>query len=562
MTELAALNVRITGDSGDLQAELNAAGKSLNTFDKRTQTSARNTTALTGSFGRLSNMSGQTKAQLQNVGFQLQDIAVQLQGGTRASVVFAQQGSQLLSIFGPMGALFGTLAAVGIPALAFAFSQASDNVANLETNLSDLEGILDGIEGSLKTHRLSIDDMIRTYGAGVPIIRSLNRAILELQVDQARSRMNDLSAAIGDTAEQLAAWPEDFAADLNLKALRRIEGAFGLVGDEAQRVANLFYELTEAEDFDSQAQILATIYETLRDLGVPLEKMPKDLKNAVEEAGQLVDMVERLKVLMEDAAAASGQIGMNFGDPRALAGLTGAELLPEYPDGNTDTDTDTGAGVRRNPIEAQLESVRNALMTQEEAQIASFQRQQEVLRSALEQQLLTRQEYNSLMEDAQSQHSAAMAQIDAYRYGSGLQMAGQFFGDMASAMQGGNDKMMRLAQTFGAFEALINAYRAYNQTLADPSLPFFAKFAAAASVLASGMRAVSAIKGMGGGGASSGGAAAIGAAGSAGATQAPAVSRNVAISLQGGDIFSRDQVLNLINAINESVEDGAIIRVV
>jgi len=48
----------------------------------------------------------------------------------------------------------------------------------------------------------------------------------------------------------------------------------------------------------------------------------------------------------------------------------------------------------------------------------------------------------------------------------------------------------------------------------------------------------------------------------AAAPAAPAVSRNVAISLTGGDMFSRDQVINLINSINEAVEDGAIVRLV
>ena len=36
----------------------------------------------------------------------------------------------------------------------------------------------------------------------------------------------------------------------------------------------------------------------------------------------------------------------------------------------------------------------------------------------------------------------------------------------------------------------------------------------------------------------------------------------VAIHLTGGNMFSRDQVIELINGINEAVEDGAIVRLV
>lgn len=51
--------------------------------------------------------------QLGGMAMQAQDIAVQLQMGTRASIVLAQQGSQLLSIFGPGGALLGGAIAIG-----------------------------------------------------------------------------------------------------------------------------------------------------------------------------------------------------------------------------------------------------------------------------------------------------------------------------------------------------------------------------------------------------------------------------------------------------------------
>ena len=45
--------------------------------------------------------------QMQQVGYQVGDLAVQLQGGTNAAVALGQQGSQLLGIFGPVGALAG-----------------------------------------------------------------------------------------------------------------------------------------------------------------------------------------------------------------------------------------------------------------------------------------------------------------------------------------------------------------------------------------------------------------------------------------------------------------------
>jgi hypothetical protein len=50
---------------------------------------------------------------MQQVGYQVQDFAVQVQSGTSAMVALGQQGSQLLGIFGPAGAIAGAILAVG-----------------------------------------------------------------------------------------------------------------------------------------------------------------------------------------------------------------------------------------------------------------------------------------------------------------------------------------------------------------------------------------------------------------------------------------------------------------
>ena len=58
-----------------------------------------------GSFRNLRGIS-------QQLGWQLQDVAVQAQLGTSAFVIFSQQGSQLAAAFGPTGALVGAVIAV------------------------------------------------------------------------------------------------------------------------------------------------------------------------------------------------------------------------------------------------------------------------------------------------------------------------------------------------------------------------------------------------------------------------------------------------------------------
>ena len=59
--------------------------------------------AHSGQMGMLGNVSAETSARLQNAGFQVQDVAVQIMGGTDAARALSMQLPQLLSGFGLLG---------------------------------------------------------------------------------------------------------------------------------------------------------------------------------------------------------------------------------------------------------------------------------------------------------------------------------------------------------------------------------------------------------------------------------------------------------------------------
>ena len=213
-----------------------------------------------------------------------------------------------------------------------------------------------------------------------------------------------------------------------------------------------------------------------------------------------------------------------------------------------------GAGV--DPMMSQIEQLRQSLLTQEQLELESYERRRQLLEDFLAARPEQLEQYNSMMEALEQQHADRMTKIDAYRYGDTLDKTGAFLGDMASIMAQGNDKMLRISKAFSAAQALISTYQGAAEELKKGVFGF----ATAAAVIAKGMGFVAAIQGVNKGGTTTvGGAAAPGAAAAA---APPAVSRNVAIQLTGGDMFSRDQVINLINSINEAVEDGAQVRLV
>ena len=137
------------------QRQANAALKSLGVqYGYTTKQVQRMNLALvqgTRSFKRFGSVG------LQQVGYQVGDFAVQLQGGTNAFVAFGQQGSQLLGIFGPMGAIAGAVLAI-FTAFAAPLSQmetgtgaAADEMAKLKGELEPIATMIKNLGSSLKT---------------------------------------------------------------------------------------------------------------------------------------------------------------------------------------------------------------------------------------------------------------------------------------------------------------------------------------------------------------------------------------------------------------------------
>jgi len=87
------------------------------------------------------------------VGHQIQDIAVQLQMGQNAMLVFGQQGSQIASLFGPRGAMIGAVLAVGA-ALSMALLPrlvgATQAMKDVESETKTLVDRFDELEGAAR----------------------------------------------------------------------------------------------------------------------------------------------------------------------------------------------------------------------------------------------------------------------------------------------------------------------------------------------------------------------------------------------------------------------------
>jgi hypothetical protein len=105
-------------------------------------------------FNRAAQNSAQTLKRrfntgLQQAGFQVGDFAVQVQGGTNAMVALGQQGSQLLGILGPYGAIAGAGLAIGTAILA-PLTQARREAEETTTALEALKSVVESMRMDFK----------------------------------------------------------------------------------------------------------------------------------------------------------------------------------------------------------------------------------------------------------------------------------------------------------------------------------------------------------------------------------------------------------------------------
>ncbi len=130
---------------GATREQLNAAKAAMTNRDELIKTGKQS-----GAFnGQMRLMRG----GLGQVGHQVQDVAVQLQMGQNAMLVFGQQGSQVASLFGQRGAIIGAFLAVGA-AIATYLMPNMQKLSNVMKDLkSDGDALIDNFDdlsGSLR----------------------------------------------------------------------------------------------------------------------------------------------------------------------------------------------------------------------------------------------------------------------------------------------------------------------------------------------------------------------------------------------------------------------------
>ncbi len=217
-----------------LATDANAAAGAFEAAGNRARVVADHTAAAAGGLNQVSVMSGSARAGLQNFSYQIQDIAVQLQMGTDKSIIFAQQGPQILSAFGPAGALLGTLAAVTLPLLVYAFSETEEAAKKTAKQVEEIIARTRELQVSVDALSLGVDEV------EVKTVQELNAAIAErARVEQELRALyaNGPSLSEDAAAEAIALNQQLSILNEKVRVAQANMDAYRQTRDEAERLA-------------------------------------------------------------------------------------------------------------------------------------------------------------------------------------------------------------------------------------------------------------------------------------------------------------------------------------
>jgi hypothetical protein len=159
------------------------------------------------SFGAIDRGARGGGQALQNVGFQVQDFAVQVAAGTDVSRALAQQLPQLLSGLGLVGVLFGTVTAVAIPLFA-AFGMGTDKAKELEASVNDLNSAMSALRSATNAAKVDPEKLFGDFGAGA----AQAREVLEIQRQIAAARTQNALVKTSGAIAEMFGRPEDVDA--------------------------------------------------------------------------------------------------------------------------------------------------------------------------------------------------------------------------------------------------------------------------------------------------------------------------------------------------------------
>ena len=173
------LNIIVGVQSGDALRQLGNVRKQVDSVSAATQRASGALRAQSQQYNRTAVATNKfAKGALQQVGYQVGDFAVQIANGTSKMQAFGQQGSQLLGIFGPVGALLGAGVAI-FSAIGVAAQKSGLSFMDFSTASSEAKSAVAAIKEETKKYNTELE--LLNSGLDTAAQLQLQKAIVSMK---------------------------------------------------------------------------------------------------------------------------------------------------------------------------------------------------------------------------------------------------------------------------------------------------------------------------------------------------------------------------------------------
>nr|WP_136252879.1 phage tail length tape measure family protein [Ningiella ruwaisensis] len=325
---LADLVTRMTVESSQFKRELEKTTAKTHAWSKAQKQAANDAVfsnqRLSKSFASSNKSSGAFRQGIQQAGFQIQDFAVQVGGGTNALQAFGQQGSQLAGIFGPTGAIVGAVIAIGSVigvSLAPAIFDAKDATEELSESMDKLseiavkgqDGLYDFTDGLRELAKVGNTvvaaeleaALIRAEIASSAAAKGITTALNEIDADFGFSGIQDYVDAINNADKSSAVYVQSQKGFIEVS--QELGEQLGKTGEEARALgASLIQSIADlettptAENFDALQTKLSELATAGSNVSDEVKLIVSDLKLFFADAKVAAETTEFLTQKLEE----------------------------------------------------------------------------------------------------------------------------------------------------------------------------------------------------------------------------------------------------------------------
>lgn len=493
MAAVPPIEVKVTADTKLAEAGLQRVESALGDVGAKAATTGKSMVPISKSLNTIGTAAGTNVHSLRNVALQLSQV------GQQASVTGNFMGAlaiQLPDILGGFGGLPAVIAgaAIGLgTALLPALIDTTDQSEKLKKQLEALSDAMSAVNSAQSAASVSVSTIVEEYGrmsaaarevlltqreiANLEATKSLSDTVqivsegfgkLEGSVERYGFQVSNLEETSRDLSEQFRIGINQAVSLAEaLQAVGRAEGPEAQI--EALRLAREQIELAAGglENMDDETR---AVYKSMLDAELAAARLAAidvatNIGDGADEAGRMAGNMAASLELFNRMSAAQKQTGPGRGgDPRQFMNVPGnvttlgqesiQDIIDRFNRGRT------RGGGRADPLERNLERIRDALATERELLTTKYEEQQEMLRQAFEKRMLTQDEFQNLSLRSAQEYQDALAEIERAKNSERLNAISGAFGDLSTLMNTENKKLFNIGKAAAIAEATISGYQA------------------------------------------------------------------------------------------------------